>query len=57
MPALRRVSLDATLFERRYARQHSSTAGCTWRSLRSTSIFAGVVCGEVAMVAGKWWLG
>jgi hypothetical protein len=21
------------------------------------SIFAGVVCGEVVMVAGKWWLG
>jgi hypothetical protein len=21
------------------------------------SIFAGVVCGELLMVAGKWWLG
>lgn len=21
------------------------------------SIFAGVACGEIAMVAGKWWLG
>jgi len=21
------------------------------------SIFAGVVCGEVVMLAGKWWLG
>ena len=21
------------------------------------SIFAGVVCGEIAMLAGKWWLG
>jgi hypothetical protein len=21
------------------------------------SIFAGVVCGEIVMVAGKWWLG
>lgn len=21
------------------------------------SIFAGVLCGEIAMVAGKWWLG
>jgi len=25
--------------------------------LTRRSIFAGVVCGEVAMVAGKWWLG
>ena len=25
--------------------------------LTRRSIFAGVVCGEVTMVAGKWWLG
>ena len=24
---------------------------------RKRSIFAGVVCGEIVMVAGKWWLG
>jgi hypothetical protein len=25
--------------------------------LSRKSIFAGVICGEIAMVAGKWWLG
>jgi branched-subunit amino acid transport protein len=25
--------------------------------LTKRSIFAGVVCGEIIMVAGKWWLG
>jgi branched-subunit amino acid transport protein len=25
--------------------------------LTRRSIFAGVICGEVAMLAGKWWLG
>jgi len=25
--------------------------------LTRRSIFAGVVCGEIVLVAGKWWLG
>jgi hypothetical protein len=25
--------------------------------LTRRSIFAGVVCGEIFMLAGKWWLG
>ena len=25
--------------------------------LARRSIFAGVVCGEIVMIAGKWWLG
>jgi hypothetical protein len=25
--------------------------------LTRRSIFAGVVCGEIVMLAGKWWLG
>jgi branched-subunit amino acid transport protein len=25
--------------------------------LAKRSIFAGVVCGEIVMIAGKWWLG
>jgi branched-subunit amino acid transport protein len=32
-------------------------AGFVVFMLTRRSIFAGVVCGEVAMVAGKWWLG
>jgi branched-subunit amino acid transport protein len=32
-------------------------AGFAAFMLTRRSIFAGVVCGEVAMVAGKWWLG
>jgi hypothetical protein len=25
--------------------------------LTRRSIFAGVVCGEIVLLAGKWWLG
>jgi hypothetical protein len=25
--------------------------------LTRRSIFAGVLCGEIVMLAGKWWLG
>jgi branched-subunit amino acid transport protein len=32
-------------------------AGFAVFMLTRRSIFAGVVCGEVALVAGKWWLG
>jgi branched-subunit amino acid transport protein len=32
-------------------------AGFAVFMLTRRSIFAGVVCGEVALLAGKWWLG
>jgi branched-subunit amino acid transport protein len=32
-------------------------AGVVVFMLTRRSIFAGVVCGEVVMLAGKWWLG
>jgi branched-subunit amino acid transport protein len=32
-------------------------AGFAAFALTRRSIFAGVVCGEVVMLAGKWWLG
>jgi len=32
-------------------------AGFAVFMLTRRSIFAGVICGEVALVAGKWWLG
>jgi len=32
-------------------------AGCAAFVLTRRSIFAGVVCGEIVMLAGKWWLG
>jgi branched-subunit amino acid transport protein len=32
-------------------------AGCAAFTLTRRSIFAGVVCGEMVMLAGKWWLG
>ena len=32
-------------------------AGLAAFMLTRRSIFAGVVCGEIVMIAGKWWLG
>lgn len=32
-------------------------AGFAGFMLMRQSIFAGVVCGEIVMLAGKWWLG
>jgi hypothetical protein len=32
-------------------------AGFAAFMLTRRSIFAGVVCGEIVMIAGKWWLG
>jgi hypothetical protein len=32
-------------------------AGFAVFSVTKRSIFAGVACGEIVMVAGKWWLG
>ena len=32
-------------------------AGFVAFMLTRRSIFAGVVCGEIVMLAGKWWLG
>jgi branched-subunit amino acid transport protein len=32
-------------------------AGFVAFMLTQRSIFAGVVCGEIVMLAGKWWLG
>jgi hypothetical protein len=32
-------------------------AGFVAFMLARRSIFAGVVCGEIVMLAGKWWLG
>jgi branched-subunit amino acid transport protein len=32
-------------------------AGCAAFFATRRSIFAGVVCGEIVMLAGKWWLG
>jgi branched-subunit amino acid transport protein len=32
-------------------------AGFVGFMLARRSIFAGVVCGEIVMLAGKWWLG
>jgi branched-subunit amino acid transport protein len=32
-------------------------AGCVAFALTRRSIFAGVLCGELVMLAGKWWLG
>src|SRR6201996_8638929 len=32
-------------------------AGTVVFLLARRSIFAGVVCGEIVMIAGKWWLG
>lgn len=40
-----------------WLRYGAVAAGFAMFMLTRRSIFAGVVCGEVAMVAGKWWLG
>ena len=40
-----------------WLRYGAVAAGFAAFMLMRRSIFAGVVCGEVAMVAGKWWLG
>ncbi|CAN7577539.1 AzlD domain-containing protein [Bradyrhizobium sp. LjRoot220] len=40
-----------------WLRYGAVAAGFTVFMLTRRSIFAGVVSGEVAMVAGKWWLG
>ena len=40
-----------------WLRYGAVAAGFVAFMLTRRSIFAGVVCGEVAMVAGKWWLG
>ena len=40
-----------------WLRYGAVAAGFVAFVLTRRSIFAGVVCGEVAMVAGKWWLG
>jgi branched-subunit amino acid transport protein len=32
-------------------------AGCAAFFATRRSIFAGVICGEVVVLAGKWWLG
>ena len=40
-----------------WLRYGAVAAGFAVFMLTRRSIFAGVVCGEVAMVTGKWWLG
>ena len=40
-----------------WLRYGAVAAGFAVFMLTRRSIFAGVVCGEIAMVAGKWWLG
>ena len=40
-----------------WLRYGAVAAGFAAFMLTRRSIFAGVVCGEVALVAGKWWLG
>ena len=40
-----------------WLRYGAVAAGFAAFMLTRRSIFAGVVCGEAAMVAGKWWLG
>ena len=55
----------AQILVRRRARLPAFRTGCAMaRSRRDLpflltrrSIFAGVVCGEIVMLAGKWWLG
>ena len=38
--------------------QHTAlAAGCAAFFVTRRSIFAGVICGEAVMLAGKWWLG
>ena len=40
-----------------WLRYSAVVAGFVAFMLSRKSIFAGVICGEIAMVAGKWWLG
>ena len=40
-----------------WLRYGAVAAGLAVFMLTRRSIFAGVVCGEVVLVAGKWWLG
>ena len=40
-----------------FLRYGAVAAGFTTFLVTRRSIFAGVVCGEVVMLAGKWWLG
>jgi branched-subunit amino acid transport protein len=40
-----------------FLRYGALVAGFAAFLLTRRSIFAGVVCGEVVMLAGKWWLG
>ena len=40
-----------------FLRYGSLVAGFAAFVVMRRSIFAGVVCGEIVMLAGKWWLG
>ena len=40
-----------------WLRYSAVAAGFAVFMLTRRSIFAGVVCGEIVLVAGKWWLG
>jgi len=40
-----------------FLRYGSVVAGFVAFMLAGRSIFAGVACGEIVMLAGKWWLG
>ena len=40
-----------------FLRYGAVAAGSIAFMLTRRSIFAGVACGEIAMLAGKWWLG
>jgi branched-subunit amino acid transport protein len=40
-----------------WLRYSAVVAGFAVFTLSRKSIFAGVVCGEIIMVSGKWWLG
>ncbi len=38
-------------------RSAALAAGCAAFFAPRRSIFAGVACGEIVLIAGKWWLG
>lgn len=40
-----------------FLRYGALVAGFIAFMLTRRSIFAGVLCGEIVMLAGKWWLG
>ena len=40
-----------------WLRYGAVAAGFAAFMLTRRSIFAGVVCGEIVLLAGKWWLG